>query len=149
MSTDGISIILPVLNEARNLELLIPDLYRVSEKYFKSVEMVVVDDNSTDNTQEVISQFQNQNYQILYKLRTNNNSLPDSIYEGIEISSNSIVLWLDADGSMDAESVEKLILNYKRNTNHVYWFKICKRWRLQGKQYQKGKWVNKIIHKLI
>ena len=46
--------------------------------------------------------------------------MPDSIYEGIEISSNSIVLWLDADGSMDAESVEKLILNYKRNTNHVY-----------------------------
>ena len=39
--------------------------------------------------------------------------MPDSIYEGIEISSNSIVLWLDADGSMDAESVEKLILNYK------------------------------------
>lgn len=120
MSTDGISIILPVLNEAKNLELLIPDLYRVSQKYFKTVEIVVVDDNSTDNTQEVISQFQKQNYKILYKLRTNNNSLPDSIYEGIEISSNSIVLWLDADGSMDAESVEKLILNYKRNTNHVY-----------------------------
>ena len=62
MSRDGISIILPVLNEARNLELLIPDLYRVSEKYFKTVEVVVVDDNSTDNTQEVISQFQNSGF---------------------------------------------------------------------------------------
>ena len=57
MSRDSISIILPVLNEARNLELLIPDLYRVSEKYFKTVEVVVVDDNSTDNTQEVFHNF--------------------------------------------------------------------------------------------
>ena len=111
MNKQEISIILPVLNEEENLKFLIPDIFRIlSEIGISDHEIVVVDDNSTDNTCEIVNEFISSNLNVVYKLRSGVKSLPLSIFEGIEIAKYENVLWLDADGSMDAESI-KTILN--------------------------------------
>ena len=121
MSSNGITIILPVLNEAENLNFLIPELAEVAKNHYKeNYEIAVVDDNSIDNTQDVVEKHLNRGINILYKKRENEKSLPESIFDGIKISNFSSVMWLDADGSMDSTSVNKLISNFIKNENKVY-----------------------------
>ena len=46
------TIVIPVYNEAKNLKILIPKIYR--ELKSKKFEIIIVDDNSTDRTFEIL-----------------------------------------------------------------------------------------------
>ena len=110
MNKKEISIILPVLNEEENLKFLIPDLSEILSKLVgENFEIIVIDDQSIDNTKTLVKDFVSSGYNIAYKLRNGVKSLPQSIFEGIEISKYKNVLWMDADGSMDVDSVKILI----------------------------------------
>jgi len=118
--TKEISIILPVLNEELNLKFLIPEISKIaSEAVGEKYEIIVIDDNSTDNTVSLMNNFIIQNFQISFKVREGNKSLPLSIYEGIEIAKYQNVMWLDADGSMDGDAIKSLIKNYFYEENDV------------------------------
>jgi dolichol-phosphate mannosyltransferase len=108
-----ISIILPVLNEEENLKFIIPDLSEILIKLVgENFEIIVIDDQSIDNTKILVKDFISSGYNIAYKLRNGVKSLPLSIFEGIEISKYKNVLWMDADGSMDVDSVKILISTF-------------------------------------
>ena len=49
---DGISVVIPVYNRAHLLDITLPTLYE--KKFAGQLEIVVVDDRSTDNTEEVV-----------------------------------------------------------------------------------------------
>ena len=46
------SIVIPVYNEGKNLGILIPKIYKELKK--EKFELIIVDDNSTDNTSEIL-----------------------------------------------------------------------------------------------
>ena len=115
-----LSIILPTLNEAKNLEILIPNIIQNLDLVEKLVyEIIVIDDGSTDNTCEFLT---NNNFggKVFCIFRSGEKSLPMSIYEGIENSKYSNVSWLDADGSMPPEVLKEMILiNIEKNSSVV------------------------------
>ena len=116
----SISIILPTLNEIENLKILIPEIVEVlKSQNIKDFEIIVVDDNSDDGTETFINSLSEENGKIKIIVRSDIKSLPKSIYEGILYSSKSYVMWLDADGSMDSNSVEKLIIEQKKDPDSV------------------------------
>jgi len=100
MSAIEISIILPTLNEAENLNKIIPEIITKFNKKNLNYEIIVVDDDSSDDTELVMSKFISDFPNIKFIKRKNIPSLPLSIYEGIENSKMEYVMWLDADGSM-------------------------------------------------
>jgi len=51
----GISIVIPVLNERKNLEKLIPTIYKIIK--IKKFELIIVDDHSNDGTDIFINKF--------------------------------------------------------------------------------------------
>ena len=105
-----LTIILPTLNEGRNLAFLIPDIFKNMEDSKFTFHILVIDDNSTDNTLEVINNL-SQNYDNLsLYVRTTHRSLPLSIWDGVNIANSKYVMWLDADGSMDGSSVSLLMV---------------------------------------
>ena len=54
----GVSVILPTLNEEKNLKLLVPEIVEIfQELQFNRYEIIVVDDSSEDNTKELITKF--------------------------------------------------------------------------------------------
>lgn len=120
MTHKGISIILPVLNEADNLNYLIPRISHKISSLNLNYEILVVDDNSTDNTKEILKKLLDSNINISHILRTNENSLPNSIYDGVKQAKYENVMWLDADGSMDENAVEKLLINFLVNDKKVF-----------------------------
>lgn len=119
MSAIEISIILPTLNEAENLNKIIPEIITKFNKKNLNYEIIVVDDDSSDDTELVMSKFISDFPNIKFIKRKNIPSLPLSIYEGIENSKMEYVMWLDADGSMKVDDMLELIKIQNENLNNV------------------------------
>ena len=83
MESTSLSVILPTLNEGKNLEFLIPSIIRNLKSLSNfTFEIIVVDDGSTDDTAEILNKLNSKNL-INFVQRTKPPSLPMSIYEGI------------------------------------------------------------------
>ena len=66
MNKKEISIILPVLNEEENLKFLIPDLSEILSKLVgENFEIIVIDDQSIDNTKTLVKDFVSSGYTLL------------------------------------------------------------------------------------
>jgi len=85
-----VSIVLPTLNEARNLEVLLPDL---SEGY----EVVLVDGGSTDGTIDVARDLI-PDVKVLQQTRRGKGN---ALVCGMHAATGDIIVTLDADGSAD------------------------------------------------
>ena len=85
-----VSIVLPTLNEARNLEVLLPDL---SDGY----EVVLVDGGSTDDTIDVARAL----VPDLTVLQQTRRGKGNALVCGMQAATGDIVVTLDADGSAD------------------------------------------------
>lgn len=110
----GLSIILPVLNERENLRDLIPELLAEVAPLVESMELIVVDDSSTDGTGELVMMMQLEDTRIRYISRIGRSaSLPGSLTDGVRDSRFPIVAWMDADGSMPASSMRELVITYQ------------------------------------
>ena len=88
---DKFTIVIPVYNEAKNLKILIPKIYKQlkNEKF----ELIVVDDNSNDGTLRTLKKFRRKNFHHL--IRKTERDLSKSCIlgfkkQGIKIS----LLWM-------------------------------------------------------
>ncbi len=106
----GISLILPTLNEGKNLEILIPEIIKMFFDFkYETYEILVMDDGSNDSTDEIVTDLSYENKRVNLIKRKDEPSLPMAIYEGVEVSKFEYVMWLDADGSMPVETIKSLI----------------------------------------
>lgn len=113
-----LSVILPVLNERDNLAELIPELCEALKEIIDDLEIIVVDDSSTDKTDELITDLSRNDKGIRYISRVGKpKSLPASITEGIEAASFANVAWMDADGSMSPTSLRDLVCIFQQSSN--------------------------------
>jgi dolichol-phosphate mannosyltransferase len=103
-SFSDLTIILPTLNEAGNIESLSSELLAV----LPGARVIVVDDNSSDGTPEVVRSLAARNPQVSLIARHVTPCLTDSIQAGIEAATSDYVAWLDADHSHPPAVLRKL-----------------------------------------
>ena len=100
----SISLILPSYNEAKSLELLLPEIINSLNKLNEKYEIIVVDTvEPTDDTEQVCK-FNN----VTYLRRTGGNLYGDAIRTGIKKAACDYIAVMDADGSHKAEDLLKL-----------------------------------------
>jgi dolichol-phosphate mannosyltransferase len=125
------SVILPTLNEVGHIKSLINDISNNFDKYNIEYEIIIVDDNSVDGTVEEISNIKNARI-IIHKRKGKKKSLVDSINEGINISNNENIIWMDADYSHPPNYIEKFIkLKNEKNIDVI----VCSRFLAKSKRY--------------
>ena len=106
----GLSVVLPTLNEADNLAELVPRIYLEIGHLVSDLEVIIVDDSSTDATLAVVLnlQYRFPSLKIIDR-RGSPRSLPNSIRDGVMNSRNAYVCWMDADGSMQPSVIKDMI----------------------------------------
>lgn len=99
-----LTVILPTLNEAGNIESLVLELQRV----MPGCQVVVVDDNSSDGTPDLVRHLAEQDTSLRLIARRVKPCLTDSIQAGIQVADTMYVAWMDADHSHPPEVMRKL-----------------------------------------
>lgn len=106
------SIVIPVFNEARNIELLLKEINKSLEN-FNKYEIILVNDASTDETTEIINKINNKNIKIITNKENKGQSF--SICEGVKNSYYEIIITIDGDGQNDPADIPKLYNFYIQN----------------------------------
>lgn len=106
-----ISIIIPTYNEKQNIILLLKRLNKLKNDQ----EIIIVDDNSPDETAEEIKKNFKNNQQIKVFVRKNIKGLGSAILYGIKKSKGNIIVGMDADFNHPPELIPQLIKNLKNN----------------------------------
>ena len=77
---DKFSIVIPVYNEAKNLQILVPKIYKVLKNI--KFELIIVDDNSRDDTSKILKKFKKKNLHHL--VRKKKRDLSKSCIDGFK-----------------------------------------------------------------
>lgn len=101
-NTLDLTIVIPTLNEGPNLEVLLPELHRSLDSLGITWEVLVVDHNSSDNTQQIVQQ-----HATVY-IGEDTPGYGPAIVRGIIEARGARVLTMDADLSHPAPFVETL-----------------------------------------
>ena len=92
------SVILPTLNEAGHIVLLVNQISEALLKTNEKFEIIIVDDSSTDKTPELCRDLEKKRENTYFYSRTGQKkNLAKSINLGIEKSKFENIIWLDAD----------------------------------------------------
>jgi len=114
MSYNNFSIIIPVYNERHNIENLLSEINDSLKSHY-SYEVILVDDCSTDDSYNLIKQYDD-GYNIRVFKNDSNNGQSYSIHKGIINAKNNTIITLDGDGQNNPKDISKLIKLYI-NTN--------------------------------
>ncbi len=90
---DKFTIIIPVYNEAKNLKILVPKIYQ--ELKGIKFEIIIVDDNSTDTTSNVLKKFKKKNFHHI--IRKDKRDLSKSCILGFKKSRYNNIIVMDGD----------------------------------------------------
>lgn len=104
-----ISLIIPIKDEAKNIELLIKEIEQVFFNIKNDKEIILVDDGSKDNSSEIIKNTIKNNP--TFKLITfrRNFGQTTAISAGIDYSKGDIIILMDGDLQNDPADIPKLI----------------------------------------
>jgi dolichol-phosphate mannosyltransferase len=106
----NLTIVLPTFNEKENLEYLLPQILESTWPFPSSeLQVVVVDDRSTDGTSQLVNKIRGADSRVILLERNSAPSLPLSIWEGIQFAPTEYVAWLDADGSMPIADLVRFV----------------------------------------
>lgn len=112
-----LSVIIPVFNEAENLSVLNSEITESLDELNIDYEVIYVDDGSTDNSFEVLSELKSDKVKII-KFRKNFGQTP-AMQAGIDNSSGKIIVTLDADMQNDPHDIPKLLEIYNQGYDLV------------------------------
>lgn len=104
------SVVVPVYNVSKYLAKCLDSL--VSQT-LKDIEIIVVNDGSTDNSQEIIAEYE-KNYHIIKAYSKKNGGLSDARNYGIAKAKGEYLAFVDSDDYVDKTMMEKMY-NYAKN----------------------------------
>jgi len=109
-----VSVIIPIYNRAHMIGRAIQS---VSKQSYQDFELIIVDDGSTDNTDEVVKEFQQKDKRITYIKHDKNKGGSAARNTGIKASKGKYIAFLDSDDEWLPEKLEKQVKLINRKNN--------------------------------
>ena len=122
----GYSVILPTLNEAGHIIKLIENIRSIFSEIQEEFEIILIDDNSTDGTVDIIKKIAKNYENIQFFLRKDlKKNLANSINLGIQKSKYENIIWMDADFQHPPDYI-KLFHDYQNKYDLVIFSRFLK-----------------------
>lgn len=116
-----LSIVIPAFNNSRYL----PDcVHSVTHQHFRDVEVIIVDDCSTDDTYEVTSQLEHEDSRVRLIQHDKNSGTLASRKTGVLASQGQFVMLMDQDDELADGALQKLIDFGNANPADIYHFGV-------------------------
>ena len=109
------SIVIPVYNEGRNLRILVPRIYKELKKF--KFELIIVDDNSTDNTVKILKRFKKKN--LRHIIRREERDLSKSCVLGFKKTRYKNIIVMDGDLQHKPSDIKKFLNIFYRNNPDI------------------------------
>lgn len=119
-----ISIIIPVYNGEKCLERCI-DSVEQEKQYNKNMDVVIVDDGSTDNTYELLENLEKQ-YDNIRVFHKENGGVSSARNYGLTVAQGDFVLFVDADDMLNKTAISSIMKEIQENEADYYMFPIEK-----------------------
>ena len=132
-----VSVILPTYNEK---EIILDVIKELKENIKNPLEIIVIDDDSTDKTWEIVKEADIQGVKVIRRIASK--GLASAISHGINSASGDIIVWMDADMSHPPKLVPEMI-----RTLDIYAIATASRYAAGGKDTRKT--IRKILSKII
>lgn len=140
-----LSIVIPAYNEENNIGRCLDELADVlRDKYALAYEIVVVNDNSTDGTEEVVRSKMEHDGAVRIVNRTPPGGFGRAVRAGIERVEGDVVVIYMADLSDDPEDVVAYYRKIEEGYDCVYGSRF-----VRGSEVRKYPWGKRLINRLV
>ena len=102
---DKFTIVIPVYNEAKNLKILVPKVFKQLRK--KKFELIIVDDNSNDETSEILEKYHKKNFHHI--IRRSKRDLSKSCILGFTKAKFKYIIVMDGDLQHKPSDINKIL----------------------------------------
>ena len=121
MKINNISIVIPILNEEKNLIRLIKGIEDVKNQMnLNNFEVILVDDNSTDNTRKILDNIKNKKKFIRFFIRKKKmRDLTQSLFIGFDKSLYENIVVMDGDLQHPPRYIKKILRVFFKNKADV------------------------------
>ena len=103
--SSGVSILVPVFNEAAAVADTVDQVLEAAARLDVEFELILIDDGSTDGTQELISQFESRAQVIRHR---NNRGYGAALKSGMSAARGDWIVIIDADGTYPVDRLDDL-----------------------------------------
>jgi glycosyltransferase involved in cell wall biosynthesis len=136
-----VSVVVPIYNAAKELHKCIKSILKQT---FKEIEVILVNDGSTDDSLKICKHYQKQDKRIIVIDKENEGSIKTRRI-GVEISNSELVMFVDADDWIDRRIIETL---YKELIDYSVDIVVCNTYKVLGngflvKQKNKSQYFSK------
>ena len=108
MEFQKISVVIPIYNESKNLPELITRLKKTLDKTRKEYELLFIDDNSTDETDNVFQKW-TIDQKLIFLKKKGAKGKAYSLLEGFAAATGDAVVMIDADLQYPPEAISGMI----------------------------------------
>ena len=111
-----VSIVLPTYNGVKYIRQSIDSCLNQT---YRNIELIIVDDGSTDDTPEIIRSYKDK--RMVYLKHKKNRGLPKALNTGFENTTGDYLTWTSDDNFYDKKAIEKMLIFLKKmNCDFVY-----------------------------
>lgn len=135
---DKVSIIIPIYNTAKYLK---PCLNSVINQSYHNLEIILVDDGSTDNSGKIADEFAKKDHRIKV-VHQKNQGQSAARNHGLKLATGRFISFIDSDDKVDPDFISKLLAPYENNNTCVT---VCGRhYEMLHQNYRKTVYISYI-----
>ncbi len=138
-----ISVVIPVLDESASLEQLVQELDLVATKQGYDLQMIFVDDGSTDGSWNVIDRLAQADSRVLGIRFRRNFGKAAALSAGFDAALGQLIITMDADLQDDPAEIPRLIAKLDEG------FDVVSGWKQQRQDPQHRVWLSRAFNTLV
>ncbi|MDO8622729.1 MAG: glycosyltransferase family 2 protein [archaeon] len=128
-----LSLIIPTYNEKENIQVLLDKLFSILKQNKINGEIIIVDDNSPDETGKVVEDLKKKHRNLRIIHRPGKLGLSSAVLEGFSVANGDVLAVMDADLSHPAEKIpEMLDIIRKNEADFVIGSRYIKEGKIEG-----------------